>query len=189
MGKFTKKWQKEFEKRYSEAVTELSNLEAEYKEMKETNPDEWSLSFMTPKNSELDFGVLGDYSIYDYGDKVDIRFNGSIISVDFSITELKKLIEFRDELMKSIDKFKREPKVAKVTSDNLDDCDDEEDAEEQEWEIKAERSLTEAWTYTVTARSACEAIKMLEQDEDQVGIRHNDDSEYYDYGDIEYESI
>ena len=188
MGKFTKKWQKEFEKRYSEAVTELSNLEAEYKEMKETNPDEWSLSFMTPKNSELDFGVLGDYSIYDYGDKVDIRFNGSIISVDFSITELKKLIEFRNELIKAIDTFKRPLEKEKVVIDT-DDCDDEEDAEEQEWEIKAERSLTEAWTYTVTARSACEAIKMLEQDEDQVGIRHNDDSEYYDYGDIEYESI
>jgi hypothetical protein len=30
---------------------------------------------------------------------------------------------------------------------------------------------------------------MLEEDEDQVGVRHNDDSEYYDYGDIEYEAI
>jgi hypothetical protein len=30
---------------------------------------------------------------------------------------------------------------------------------------------------------------MLEQDEDQAGIKHNDDSEYYDYGNIEYESI
>ena len=188
MSKFTKKWQKEFEKRYSTAVLELKNLEAEYKEMKDTNPDEWSLSYMTPKESEIDFGVLGDYSIYDYGDKVDIRFNGSIISVDFSITELKKLIELRNELMKAIDTFQRPLVKEKVVVDT-DNCDDDEDAEEQEWEIKAERSLTESWTYTVTAISACEAIKMLEQDEDQVGIKHNDDSEYYDYGDIEYESI
>ena len=36
MSKFTKKWQKEFEKRYSTAVLELKNLEAEYKEMKDT---------------------------------------------------------------------------------------------------------------------------------------------------------
>jgi hypothetical protein len=156
--------------------------------MKDTNPDEWSINYMTPKESEIDFGVLGDYSIYDYGDKVDIRFNGSIISVDFSITELKKLIELRNELMKAIDTFQRPLVKEKVVVDT-DNCDDEEDAEEQEWEIKAERSLTESWTYTVTAISACEAIKMLEQDEDQVGIKHNDDSEYYDYGDIEYESI
>jgi hypothetical protein len=143
---------------------------------------------MTPKESEIDFGVLGDYSIYDYGDKVDIRFNGSIISVDFSITELKKLIELRNELMKAIDTFQRPLVKEKVVVDT-DNCDDDEDAEEQEWEIKAERSLTESWTYTVTAISACEAIKMLEQDEDQAGIKHNDDSEYYDYGNIEYESI
>ena len=126
MSKFTKKWQKEFEKRYSTAVIELKNLEAEYKEMKDTNPDEWSLNFMTPKESELDFGVLNDYSIYDYGDKVDIRFNGSIISVDFSITELKKLIEFRNELMKAIDTFERPLEKEKVVVDT-NDCEDEED--------------------------------------------------------------
>jgi hypothetical protein len=90
--------------------------------------------------------------------------------------------------MKAIDTFQRPLEKEKVVVDT-DNCDDEEDSEEQEWEIKAERSLTESWTYTVTAISACEAIKMLEQGEDQEGIKHNDDSEYYDYGDIEYESI
>jgi hypothetical protein len=188
MSKFTKKWQKEFEKRYSVAVTELSNLEAEYKEMKDTNPDEWSLTFMTPKKSELDFGVLNDYSIYDYGDKVDIRFNGSIISVDFSITELKKLIEFRNELMKAIDTFERPLEKEKVVVDT-NDCEDEEDDEVVEWTIKAEQPLTQSWTYTVMARSACEAIQMLEEDTDGEGIVNNDDNEYYDYGEIDYEGI
>ena len=91
--------------------------------------------------------------------------------------------------MKSIDNFKREPKVPKVTSDDLDDCDDEEGAEETEWTIKAEQPLTQSWTYTVMARSACEAIKKIEEDSWGEGITNNDDNEYYDYGEIEYEAI
>jgi hypothetical protein len=39
------------------------------------------------------------------------------------------------------------------------------------------------------AKSACEAIKKIEEDFDQDGVEHNDDNEYYDYGDIEYEAI
>jgi len=188
MAKYTKKWEKDFEKRYSTAVTELNNLESEYKEMKETNPDVWSLSYMTPKKSELDFGKLETYSLFDYGDKLDIRFNGSIISVDFSVDSLKTLIEFRNELMKAIDTFNRPINTPKVEY-STDDCDDEEDAEEQEWTIKAEQPLTQSWTYTVTAKSACEAIKMVEEDADQDGVINNDDNEYYDYGEIEYEAI
>lgn len=189
MGKYTKKWEKDFEKRYSATVTELNNLEAEYKEMKETNPDVWSLSYMTPKKSELDFGKLETYSLYDYGDKLDIRFNGSIISVDFSIDDLKTLIEFRNELMKAIDTFNRPIEKPKLTIDS--DCDEDlpEDTEETEWTIKAEQPLVQSWTYTVTAKSACEAIKMVEEDADQDGVINNDDNEYYDYGDIDYESI
>ena len=191
MAKYTKKWDKEFTKKYSDCLSQLESLEKEFKDMVESNPNEYISIY--PDTSNIELGEENGFMIYDFGNDetphVDIQLSTPNGNFNFTFSNLKKLIELRDELMKSIDKFKREPKVAKVTSDNLDDCDDEEDVEEQEWEIKAERSLTEAWTYTVTARSACEAIKMLEQDEDQVGIKHNDDSEYYDYGDIEYESI
>jgi hypothetical protein len=193
MAKYTKKWDKEFTKKYSDCLSQLESLEKEFKIMVENNPDKYISIY--PETSNIELGEQKGFMIYDFGNDetphVDIQLSSPNGSFNFTFSDLKELISFRDELMKSIDKFKREPKVVKVTSDNLDDCDDDldEDAEEQEWEIKAERSLTEAWTYTVTARSACEAIKMLEEDEDQVGIRHNDDSEYYDYGDIEYESI
>jgi hypothetical protein len=193
MSKYTKKWDKEFTKKYSDCLSQLESLEKEFKIMVENNPDKYISIY--PETSNIELGEQKGFMIYDFGNDetphVDIQLSSPNGSFNFTFSDLKELISFRDELMKSIDKFKREPKVVKVTSDNLDDCDDDldEDAEEQEWEIKAERSLTEAWTYTVTARSACEAIKMLEEDEDQVGIRHNDDSEYYDYGSIEYESI
>ena len=78
--------------------------------------------------------------------------------------------------------------MVKITGNDLDDCDDEEDVEETEWEIKAEQPLTQSWTYRVTAKSACEAIKKIEEGEED-GVEHNDDNEYYDYGDIEYEAI
>ena len=193
MAKYTKKWDKEFTKKYSDCLSQLESLEKEFKIMVENNPDKYISIY--PETSNIELGEQKGFMIYDFGNDetphVDIQLSSPNGSFNFTFSDLKELISFRDELMKSIDKFKREPKVVKVTSDNLDDCDDDldEDAEEQEWEIKAERSLTEAWTYTVTARSACEAIKMLEEDEDQVGIRHSDDSEYYDNGSIEYESI
>jgi len=90
--------------------------------------------------------------------------------------------------MKAIDSFKREPKKVTVTSE--DDClDDDDNAEEVSWTIKAEQPLTQSWTYTVIAKSACEAIKKIEEDAWADGIINNDDNEYYDYGDIEYEAI
>ena len=105
--------------------------------------------------------------------------------VDFKLYDQ---IEFRDELMKSIDTFKRPLEKEKNIIDS--DCDEDlpEDAEETEWEIKAEQPLVQSWTYTVMARSACEAIKKIEEGEED-GVTHNDDNEYYDYGDIEYEAI
>ena len=63
-----------------------------------------------------------------------------------------------------------------------------EDTEETEWEIKAEQPLVQSWTYRVMAKSACEAIKKIEEGEED-GVENNDDNEYYDYGDIEYEAI
>ena len=38
------------------------------------------------------------------------------------------------------------------------------------------------------AKSACKAIKKIEEGEED-GVENNDDNEYYDYGEIEYEAI
>jgi hypothetical protein len=191
MSKYTKKWQKEFEKRYSAAVTEITTLDKELLEMRKDNPDEFNLSFISPKNSTLDLGEMGTYGLYDFGNEeipyVDFTFNFDVASVTFKISDLKTLIGFRDELIKSIDTFKRplEKERDIISSDCDEDLD--EDTEETEWTIKAEQPLTQSWTYTVMARSACEAIKKIEEDED--GVENNDDNEYYDYGEIEYEAI
>lgn len=193
MSKYTKKWQKEFEKRYSAAVTELNNLQSEYKEMVETNPDEWNLGFILPKETEVKLGEYESYGIYDFSDQeetpyIDFTFNFKVGSFTFTISELKDLISLRNQLMGVIDTFKRPLDKPKLVIDS--DCDEDlpEDAEEVEWTIKAEQPLTQSWTYTVTARSACEAIKKIEEGEED-GVENNDDNEYYDYGDIEYESI
>jgi hypothetical protein len=193
MAKYTKKWDKDFTKRYSNAIAELNLLESEYKEMCESNPDEWALSFMSPKEDEIRMGEYQSYGIYDFSDKeetpyVDFTFNFKLARVNFTISDLKDLIAFRNELMGVIDTFKRPLENPKVKYSSEDDCEDE-DTEEQEWTIKAEQPLTQSWTYTVTAKSACQAIKMLEEDPDQDGIVNNDDNEYYDYGETEYESI
>jgi hypothetical protein len=191
MAKYTKKWDKEFTKKYSNCLSQLESLEKEFKEMVESNPDEYISIY--PDTSNIELGEQNGFMVYDFGNfktpHVDIQLSSTNGNFNFTFSELKKLIEFRDELIKAIYNFKREPKAVKVTSDNLDDCDDEEDLEETEWTIKAEQPLTQSWTYTVMAKSACEAIKKIEEDFDQDGVEHNDDTEYYDYGDIEYEAI
>ena len=190
MIKYTKKWDKEFTKKYSNCLKELESLEKEYKEMVDSNPDQWISIY--PETSNIELGEQNGFMIYDFGNDetphVGIQLSSQNGSFNFTFSDLKKLIEFRDELMKSIDKFKRPLKDPKVIIDS--DCDEDlpEDAEETEWEIKAEQPLVQSWTYTIMARSACEAIKKIEEGEED-GVEHNDDNEYYDYGDIEYESI
>jgi hypothetical protein len=190
MVKYTKKWDKDFTKKYSNCLSQLESLEKEFKEMVESNPDEYISIY--PDTSNIELGEQNGFMVYDFGNDetphVDIQLSSKNGSFNFTFSDLKDLIRFRDELMKSIDKFKREPKVTKVTSNDLDDCDDEEDLEETEWTIKAEQPLTQSWTYTVAAKSACEAIKKIEDGEED-GVEHNDDTEYYDYGEIEYEAI
>lgn len=193
MAKYTKKWQKEFEKRYSAAILEIKNLEVEYNEMKETNPDEFGLDYIIPKEDTISLGEMDSYGIYELQDApdgepyADFNFNFKIAKVNFRISKLKDLIGFRNELIELIDRFDRPVEQPKAEIDT-DDCEDE-DGEEQEWTIKAEQPLTQSWTYTVTAKSACAAIKMLEEDPDQDGIVNNDDNEYYDYGETEYDTI
>lgn len=191
MAKYTKKWDKDFTKKYSNCMVQLESMEREFKSMVEDNPDEYISIY--PDTSNIELGEENGFYIYDCGNDesphVDIQLSSQIGSFNFTFSDLKKLIDLRDQLIKAIDSFKREPKVTKVTSSDDFDEEELEGLEPQEFEVKAERSLTEAWTYTVTARSASEAIKMVEEDADQDFVTHNDDSEYYDYGDIEYEVI
>lgn len=191
MAKYTKKWDKEFTKKYSDCLSQLESLEKEFKEMVESNPDNWISIY--PETSNIELGEQNGFMVYDFGNDetphVDIQLSSPNGSFNFTFSDLKDLIRFRDEIMKSVDNFKREPKLPKLTSSDLDDCDDEEGAEETEWTIKAEQPLTQSWTYTVMARSGCEAIKKIEEDPWGEGITNNDDNEYYDYGEIEYETI
>lgn len=197
MAKFTKKWQKDFEKRYSDAMQTLYDLELEFMTMEATNPDEWSIKYTSPKVDTVEFGRLDSFYIDLSNDddeskgevpKVTIKLCTAVGNFEFMTVDLEQLISIRNRLMESIDEFKRPLKPVKTPID-LDDCDDEEDAPIQEWVIKAEQPLTQSWTYTVSARSGCEAIKMIEDDPWQEGIVNNDDNEYYDYGEIEYETI
>ena len=193
MAKYTKKWDKEFTKKYSNCLSQLESLEQEFKQMVEDNPDEYIVIY--PETSNIELGENYHSMVYDFGNEeenphVDIQLSTENGSFNFTFSDLKKLIELRDSLIKAIDNFKRVPKTLKVTNvDDLDDCLDDDDAEEVSWTIKAEQPLVQSWTYTVLAKSACEAIKKIEEDAWADGIINNDDNEYYDYGDIEYEAI
>ena len=108
MAKYTKKWDKEFTKKYSDCLSQLESLEKEYKEMVDSNPDQWISIY--PETSNIELGEQNGFMIYDFGNDetphVDIQLSSQNGSFNFTFSDLKKLIEFRDELMKSIDKFK-----------------------------------------------------------------------------------
>jgi len=46
MAEYSAKWKKSFEKKFSKALSQIRELEQEYKEMVETNPDEWDLNYL-----------------------------------------------------------------------------------------------------------------------------------------------
>jgi hypothetical protein len=194
MAKYTKKWDKEFTKRYSNTLKELQSLEKEYKQMILDNPDTWISIY--PDESSVTFGKCeGHYATHNKegeneinpNEHVNITLNSDLGMFSFDFNTFDEIKQFRNEVIDAVDKFNRPLKQTKVVIDS--DCDEDldEDTEETEWEIKAEQPLTQSWTYTVMARSACEAIKKIENDED--GVTNNDDNEYYDYGEIEYEAI
>lgn len=197
MAKYTKKWDKEFTKRYSNAIQELQSLENEYKEMVDNNPDAWISVY--PEYSTIEFGDNNGFYIThfkegDLPNKTNEHVNVTIQSPNgmfgFDFVTLDSLIKFRNSLMVEIDKFQRPvEEVKNVISD--DDCEDEEegweDNEYQEYTIQASRTCVESWTHTVQARCACEAYRLVQDDDD--GSTHDDNNDYNDYGDIDYEMI
>jgi hypothetical protein len=195
MAEFTDKWKKSFEKKYSKALSQIRDLEKEYQEMKDSNPDNWRLDYLYVNDSTLEFDNASGLSIY-HSDGVDgtkeyveIGVNGSpASSYSFKIYSLKDLIAFRNSLMESIDKFGRVPENVKNVVD--DDCEDEEgweENEETEYTIQASRSCVQTWTHTVMARSSCEAYRKLHEDID--GSTHDENDDYDQYGEIDWEII
>jgi hypothetical protein len=196
MSEYNPKWKKSFEKKYSKALNQLRELENELKEMRESNPDEWELNYLYVEDSTLEFDNPSDLSIYRYdgaeeGSKeyVEIGVNGSpASSYSFKFYSLKELIDFRNSLMESIDKFGRvEEDVKNVVNDDCEDEEGWEENEESEYTIQASRTCVQTWTHTVMARSSCEAYRKVQEDPD--GSTHDENDDYDDYGSIDYEII
>ena len=56
MTEYSDKWKKSFEKKYSKALSQIRDLEKEYQEMKDSNPDVWNLVDLKeqyPESSDL----------------------------------------------------------------------------------------------------------------------------------------
>ena len=196
MAEYSKKWKSSFEKKFSKALNQIRELETEYKEMVESNPDEWDLNYLYIDGSTLEYDNASNLSVYHYdgaeeGSKeyIEIGMDGSkVSSYSFKFYSLKELIEFRNKLTSAIDDFKRFPEEVKDTV--TDDCEDEEgweDNEESEYTIQASRTCVQTWTHTVMARSSCEAYRKVQEDPD--GSTHDENDDYDQYGEIDYEVI
>ena len=195
MAEYSDKWKKSFDKKYSKTFSQLRDLEKEYKDMKDSNPDVWTLDYMYIKDPIMEFDNASNLSIYHWDgsdetkEYIEIGVDGSpCSSYSFKIYSLKDLIAFRNSLMESIDKFGRVPEVEKNSVS--DDCEDEEgweDNEESEYTIQASRSCVQTWTHTVMARSSCEAYRKVQ--EDMYGSTHDENDDYDQYGEIDWEII
>lgn len=193
MAEYTEKWKKSFEKKFSKALTQIRELENEYKEMVESNPDEWDLNYLYVENGTLEYDNASNLSVYHYDgaeegsrEYVEIGMDGSkASSYSFKFYSLKELIDFRNSLMESIDKFGRVPEETKNII--TDDCEEEEgweDNEETEYTIQASRTCVQSWTHTVMARSVCEAYRKAKD-----GEGHDENDDLDQFGEIDYEDI
>ena len=194
MAKYTKKWDKEFTKRYSDTIKELQDLENEYKQMVVDNPDAWVR--IIPNNSQIEFGEC--HSVYvshvkenqyeeNKKEHINISLNSEIGSFSFDFTSYEEIKNFRNEIIEAFDKFGRPVETKNVVDDDCEDEEDWEDNEYGEYTIQASRTCVETWTHTVQARSTCEAYRLVQEDED--GSTHDENNDFSDYGEIDYESI
>lgn len=195
MAEYTEKWKKSFEKKYSKVIKELQSLENEYKEMVDSNPNEWISIY--PDESIVYFGQLDGYwtSHYKQGEDTDypqeyvsLSLNSKIGNFSFRIESLEQLIKLRNELLEFTDKFSRtEDPVKKIDPNECEDEEGWEDNEETEYTIQASRTCVQTWTHTVMARTECEAIRKIQ--EDDMGETHDQNDDFTDYGEIDYEGI
>ncbi len=129
MGKHTKKWEKDFEKRYSNAIKELQALEDEYKEMKESNPDKYISVW--PDDTYIGFGELDGFYVTHYPENHDpdapqehigLTVKSNLASFSFQINTFNQLKEFRNEVIDAMDSFNRPTETKQLVDD---DCEDE----------------------------------------------------------------
>lgn len=192
MPKRTKKWEKDFEKRYSNAIKELQSLENEYKKMQEDNSDGFWMG-LYPDETQIEFGVCDGYYVSYVGENqykenepehVNVTLKSELGMFSFDFTSLTELKKFRNDVIEECDKMKREDVSVSI---NPEECEDEEgweENEEQEYIIQCSRTCVQSWTHTVMARSTCEAYRKA-----QDGEGHDENDDYDDYGEIDYESI
>ena len=193
MPKRTKKWEKDFEKRYSNAIKELQSLESEYKKMQEDNSDSFWMS-LYPDETQIEFGECDGYYVsytkenqYKEGEPehVNVTLKSELGMFSFDFKSYDQLKKFRNDVIEEFDKMKRE--YSSVTI-NTEECEEEdenwEDNEETEYTIQCSRSCVQSWTHTVMARSVCEAYRKAQE-----GEGHDENDDFDDYGDIDYELI
>ena len=193
MPKRTKKWEKDFEKRYSNAIKELQSLEAEHKQMREDNSDGYWFS-LYPSESSIDFGACDNYDVTyvkenqykeSSSEQVSITLNSELGRFSFDFNSLKQLKAFRNDIIEECDKMSREDVSVSINTDECEEDDENwEDNEESEYTIQCSRTAVQTWTHTVMARSTCEAYRKAQE-----GEGHDENDDFDDYGDIDYESI
>jgi ABC-type Zn uptake system ZnuABC Zn-binding protein ZnuA len=66
MAEYSKKWKTSFEKKFSKALNQVRELEKEYKEMVESNPDEWDLNWLFIDDATLEYDSASDLTVYHY---------------------------------------------------------------------------------------------------------------------------
>jgi len=193
MPKRTKKWEKDFEKRYSNAIKELQSLESEYKKMQEDNSDSFWMS-LYPDETQIEFGECDGYYVsytkenqYKEGEPehVNVTLKSELGMFSFDFKSYDQLKQFRNDVIEEFDKMKREDSSVTI---NTEECEEEdenwEDNEETEYTIQCSRSCVQSWTHTVMARSVCEAYRKAQE-----GEGHDENDDFDDYGDIDYELI
>jgi len=193
MPKRTKKWEKDFEKRYSNAIKELQSLESEYKKMQEDNSDSFWMS-LYPDETQIEFGECDGYYVsytkenqYKEGEPehVNVTLKSELGMFSFDFKSYDQLKQFRNDVIEEFDKMKREDSSVTI---NTEECEEEdenwEDNEESEYTIQCSRSCVQSWTHTVMARSVCEAYRKAQE-----GEGHDENDDFDDYGDIDYELI
>lgn len=193
MAKRTKKWEKDFEKRYSSVIKELQALENEYKKMQEDNSDSYWMS-LYPDETQVEFGNCDGFYVtynkenqYKEGEPehVTITLKSEVGAFSFEFKSLEQLKSFRNEVIEECDKMKRQDVSVSINTDECEEEDEDwENNEEAEYTIQCSRSCVQTWTHTVMARSTCEAYRKAQE-----GEGHDENDDFDQYGEIDYEEI
>jgi len=87
MAEYSKKWKTSFEKKFAKALNQVRELEKEYKEMVESNPDEWDLNWLYIDDATLEYDGASDLTVYHYdgaeeGTKEYVEIVKNVVSDD-----------------------------------------------------------------------------------------------------------